>query len=418
MSYKKLTIGILIAVVLLCGAFSIGFISGRMIDPDQLTAASLNAAPSVGDQPAPALGQSATPEELEELFTPFWQAWTLVHDQYVKQPVDNEMLMRGAISGMLESLGDPHTSYFQPEEYEEINAALQGDETYDGIGAWVDPTGDYLMIISPMPGSPAERADLHTGDKIIAIDGKDMTGLDGELVRQKVLGPAGTTVVLTIAREGSEPFDVAIQREKITVPTVEGRMLEEDIAYVRLLIFSDDANNALEETIKELLASKPKGLILDMRNNGGGYLDTAVGVISQFIDEGVIAYEEYGDGSRKPLEAHRGGVALDIPIVVLINEGSASASEIVAGAIQDLKRGPLVGSQSYGKGSVQMPNTLSNDQGAVRITIAYWLTPNGRTIQDTGLTPDYPVELTDEDIAAGRDPQLDKAIELILKGQQ
>jgi carboxyl-terminal processing protease len=417
MSYKKITISILIAVVLLCGAFSFGFVSGRVLDTSKTKAVSLNAA-SIEEFPEAVLGQSSTPEELEELFKPFWQAWRLVHDQYVKQPVDNETLMRGAISGMLESLGDPHTSYFKPEEYQELSAALQGEESYEGIGAWVDPTGDYLMIISPMPGSPAERAGLRTNDKIIAIDGEDMTGLDGELVRQKVLGPAGTTVVITIAREGSEPFDVEIQREKITVPSIESRMLDENIAYVHLLIFSDDANKELKETIKNLLKKNPKGLILDLRNNGGGYLETSVDVISQFIDEGVIAYEEYGDGSRKPLEARKGGVAIDIPIVVLINEGSASASEIVAGAIQDLKRGPLVGAQSYGKGSVQAPNILTNDQGAVRITIAYWLTPNGRTIQGIGLTPDYLIPLTEEDVDASRDPQLDKAIELILAGQQ
>jgi len=418
MSYKKLTIAVLVAVVLLCGAFSVGFISSRFLDSNKNQAISFEAAPQIGDQTPSLSGQSATPEDLEDLFSPFWQAWDLVHDQYIEQPVDNEILMRGAIRGMMESLGDPHTSYFEPEEYQSLNAALQGDETYEGIGAWVDPTGDYLMIISPMPGSPAEKADLHTGDKIIAIDGEDMTGLDGELVRQKVLGPAGSTVVLTIAREGSEPFDVDIQRATITVPSVEGRMLDDNVAYVRLLIFSDSANDDLEKKIKELLAQNPEGLILDMRNNGGGYLDTAVDVISQFIEKGVIAYEEYSDGSRRPLEAHKGGAALDIPIVVLINEGSASASEIVAGAIQDLNRGPLVGAQSYGKGSVQMPSTLRNDQGAVRITIAHWLTPNGRTIQDIGLTPDYPVELTEEDIEAGRDPQLDKAVELILNSQQ
>jgi carboxyl-terminal processing protease len=321
--------------------------------------------------------------------------------------------MRGAIRGMLDALEDPHTTYLDPEEYTMLNTSLQGEDTYEGIGAWVDTRGDYLMIISPMPGSPAENAELRTGDKIIGIDGEDMTGLDGEVVRKKVLGPAGSTVRLTIAREGVEPFDVMITRDNITVPSIESRLLEDNIGYIRLFIFSDDVGDELHQALKEMLANNPDGLILDLRNNGGGYLDSAVDVLSEFVSDSVVMYEEYGDGARKPLKARSGGLATDIPLVVLINEGSASSSEIVAGAIQDLKRGELIGATSFGKGSVQMPSTLKNEQGAVRITIARWLTPNGRTIHQVGLTPDYDIPITDEDISASRDPQLDKAIELL-----
>jgi carboxyl-terminal processing protease len=264
-----------------------------------------------------------------------------------------------------------------------------------------------------MPGSPAEKTGLKPGDQIIAVDGEDMTGIDGELVRKKVIGPAGTTVKLTIAREGQEPFDVDIERANITVPSLETRMLDNNIAYVHLFVFGDTTAKDLKEALKELMIQNPQGLILDLRYNGGGYLETAIEVASQFIDDGTIMYEEFGDGNRKSYDARTGGVALDVPIVVLINEGSASASEIVAGAIQDRQRGSLVGVQSYGKGSVQIPTQLKDNEGAVRITTARWLTPNGRTIHQKGLEPDYIVPVTAEDLDANRDPQLDEAIELL-----
>jgi carboxyl-terminal processing protease len=183
---------------------------------------------------------------------------------------------------------------------------------------------------------------------------------------------------------------------------------------VRVYIFSEDVGDDLRDTIEELMKNDPDGLILDLRGNGGGFLDQSIEVASEFIEDGVILYEEYGDGSRRTFDAQRGGRATDIPLVVLINEGSASASEIVAGAIQDYERGQLVGAISFGKGSVQIPNQLKNKQGAVRITVARWLTPNERTIHESGLTPDFEIEITEEDFRDNIDPQLDKAIELLL----
>lgn len=400
-----------LSLFLLTGAFSGGFVVGHFTSLGAfIPGFSLPGAPAVVATPQAAA--NATPEDLQQLFTPFWETWTLVHEQYVDQPVDDTALMRGAINGMLQALGDDHTSYMDPDEYKDANAGLAGN--YEGIGAYVDTTGDYLTVISPIKDSPAEAAGLRAGDKIIAIDGEDMTGINPELARKKVLGPAGTTVTLTILREGEEkPFDVSITRAKIIVKSVEYEM-KGDIAYIQLNTFGDTTSRELRDALKELMAQNPKGLILDLRNNGGGYLRTAVEVLSQFLKKGEVAlYEQYGDGKRDTFTTDGGGLATDIPMVVLINEGSASASEIVAGALQDYGRAILVGAKSYGKGSVQNWIPLNNNEGAVRITIAKWLTPKERAIHKIGLEPDVLVEMTKEDRNANLDPQLDRAIELL-----
>jgi carboxyl-terminal processing protease len=348
----------------------------------------------------------------QELFDPFWQAWRIVHDEFVDQPLDDPALMRGAIRGMLSALGDDHTGYMDPDEFQQANIELEGE--YEGIGAWVDQGGEYLTIVSPMRGSPAEKAGLLPGDWVVAVDGEDMTGLDGSLVIQRIMGPAGTSVTLTIRREGTlEPFDVTLERASISVPSVEGEMVEGDIAYIQLLTFGDQTTSDLRRTIKDLLGQDPRGLILDLRGNGGGYLATSIEVASEFIPEGVILTERFGDGTEQVYRARSGGVATDIPLVVLIDGGSASASEIVAGAIQDLERGQLVGTTSFGKGSVQNWIPLDNSQGAVRVTVARWYTPSGRLISKEGLTPDVIVEITPEQLQQGLDPQLEKAIQML-----
>jgi carboxyl-terminal processing protease len=350
-----------------------------------------------------------TPAEAEAEFLPFWETWIAAGHP------DDTLLMQNALSGLVTSLGDEHTSYLNPDELFQANTPIEG--SYEGIGAWVDPdTEDYLTIIAPIPGSPAEAADLLPGDKIIAVDGDDMTGVDGNLVIRRVVGPAGSDVTLTIRREGIEDFDVTITRAEIIVPSIDGRILEgTDIAYIQLFSFGETTGDELRELLEELMAQNPTGLILDLRNNGGGLLSTAIEIGSEFIGEGVLMYEEFGDGSSEVYESFGDGLATEIPMVVLINSGSASASEIVAGAIQDYERAPLVGETSFGKGSVQYWLPLS-DEGAVRVTIALWYTPDERQIHDIGLTPDVAVELTAEDAAAGLDPQLDAAIELLTAG--
>ncbi len=411
--YTRIVIGILLSIIFLSAACSVGFVAGRSFTGNSLNPFVLFS--GKGNDQSSQQMQSGGPTDLNELFSPFWQAWNLVHKQFVKQPVDDVALMRGAIRGMLDGLGDQHSSYIDPDQLAAFNTQIEGQQ-YEGIGAWVDPSGDYLTIISPMVGSPAEKAGLKPGDKIIAIDGEDMTGIDGELVRQRVIGEKGTSVHLTIFRPGTEtPLEFDIIRDSITASNVMSRMEDGNVAYIRLLAFGDEKTiSDFRTTLKNLMAEKPVGIILDLRYNGGGLLDSAVEIASEFIDQGVIVYEQYGDGKRLTFDAKTGGVATEIPLVVLINEGSASASEIVAGAIQDTSRGTVVGMKSYGKGSVQIWTNLVNNQGAVRVTVASWLTPKERSINEVGITPDIQVEITEADVKAGKDPQLDKAVQILL----
>lgn len=399
-----------LAIVLLLGAFSGGVLVGWAVPLRSGSQVSFKLPWLTSATPQP--GETPAPVDKDTLFKPFWQAWDIVHQQYVDQPVNDEKMMQGAISGMMESLGDKHTSYMNPDEYRQQTTSLQGD--YEGIGAWVDTTADYVTIINPMPGSPAEKAGLKTGDKIIAVDKEDVTGIDGNLVLRRVLGPAGTSVTLTIQREGeTKPMVVTIVRAKIVVPSVETKMLDGNIAYLHLVTYGDKSSDEVRKALKDLLAKNPKGLVFDLRNNGGGYLETAIQIVSEFIDKGTVMYEQYGDGTRRTFTALSGGVATKIPLVVLVNEGTASASEITAGAIQDYGRGKLVGAKTYGKGSVQNWIELNNQEGAVRVTIARWLTPKERQINEVGLQPDVEVKITEEDVKAGKDPQLDKAVELL-----
>jgi carboxyl-terminal processing protease len=406
----KTIVGIFVAVILLAGAFSGGFITGHLMPAAGALPALDNLLPQSNN---PTVEQQAsTPDDVETLFVPFWEAWNIVHDQYVEQPVDDVALMQGAIRGMMATLGDQHTFYMEPEAFESENSSLQG--SYEGIGAYVDTDGDYLTIISPIEGSPADQAGLMPGDKVIAIDGEDMTGIAPEEARLKVLGPDGSEVTLTIVRDGeSGTLQFVITRAEIVIRSAEGKMLEDGIAYVDINTFGEKTTPELRETLDELMAQNPRGLVIDLRNNPGGYLTTAIEVSSEFIEDGLIMVEQYGNGERDEYMALGNGRATEIPIVVLINEGSASASEIVAGALQDYDRATLVGMQSYGKGSVQIRQPLSNDQGAARVTIAKWLTPKERAINHVGLTPDVIVEITEADFEAERDPQLDAAIETL-----
>jgi len=357
---------------------------------------------------------SSSNPQLATLFSPYFEAWDIIHEQYIDQPLNDAKLMQSSIGGLMEGLGDKHSSYMDPETYQQVNAPLEG--SYTGIGAWVDTSGESLVIIAPMPGSPAEEAGIRSGDTVIAIDGEDMTGIDPSAVLQKILGPANTKVTLTIVREGLEkPVDITVTRAEIKIPVIEYQLLANNIGYIHLLQYSANAGEEVRNALKDLIAQNPRGLILDLRDNTGGYLNAAFDVTSAFISNGPIMIEESGKGTKKTYNAYGNALAPDIPLVLLVNKGTASASEITAGAIQDRGRGILIGTTTYGKGSVQNWIKLEGNNGAIRVTVARWLTPNGRQINDVGLTPDIVVDYTPADAEAGKDPQLEKAIEYLMK---
>ena len=368
--------------------------------------------------PAPsARAPSSSNNQLDKLFVPFWDSWRYIHEDYVDQPVNDVTLMRGAIKGMLDSLGDPHTAYMDPDEFRQDQTPLNGE--YDGIGTINDTSGKYLTIISPIPGSPAEKAGLKAGDQITAVDKQDMTGIASELVINKILGKAGTPVTLTILRKGvTDPFDVTIVRAQILWPTVQGKMLDNNLAYIQMSSFGEKTDAEFRTALQPLLDKKPVGLILDLRYNGGGIVQTADQILSEFLPpDKVIMYEITKDNNPRSLQTSGKGIATQIPLVVLVNESTASASEITAGALQDYKRATLVGVNTYGKGSEQYWIPLTDDQGAIRITIAHWETPNKRQIDKIGLKPDIEVKMTDDDINNKKDPQLDAAVNFLLNNK-
>lgn len=373
--------------------------------------------PDDAPDPARIARAGGTPDSQVDTFSPFWKTWAAISYLDLPEEADETFLMRVALAGMVASLEDDYTNYFDPDLAEQYNIDLSGE--YEGIGAWMNTQTEYLTVVSPMRGTPAEAAGLKPGDQVIAINGQDMTGVDPSVAIKLVLGDAGTKVILTLVREGvEEPFDVEIIREHIEIPYIETEMREDGIAYISLASFYDGGEDVFEEKIKELLANDPVGMIVDLRSNGGGYVHVTIDIVSDFITEGNVLIEEFGDGSTRDYPVlPREGIAGDIPLVVLVNQGSASASEILAGAIRDYDRGTVIGMTTFGKGSVQLPIDLPDNQGLVSITHAIWLTPNGNHIQDVGIEPDIVVDLTEEDFNAGLDPQLDRAVEFLLTGE-
>lgn len=343
-------------------------------------------------------------------FEPFWEVWDLVHNQYLRQPVDDTNLVKGAIDGMLATLDDPYTRYLSPQDQLLAQERIGGE--FQGIGAEVEDVDGNITVVSPIDGSPAQAVGLLPGDILRQADGVDLTGMDVSEAASLVRGPAGTTVSLVVERDG-ELLNIDIVRDVIKLATVRGEVLDEGIAYLRLSQFGETTDEELADILPGLLAENPTGLILDLRRNPGGLLSTTVEIADQFFDEGLVLLERFGDGSERPFEASGDGLAQTIPMVVLIDEGTASASEVLAGALQDRGRGVLIGQVSFGKGVVQTWHTLSNE-GGVRITSAEWLTPEKSSIHEIGLTPDYYIPLPT--VAAGaefEDTQLQAAIDYL-----
>jgi carboxyl-terminal processing protease len=360
----------------------------------------------------------ATEAQVDTAFAAFREAWDMIHADYLNRPIDDVKLVRGAIRGMVRTLEDPYSGYNDPEEFRRLNDDLSGQ--FEGIGVEVAEKDGRIVIIAPISGSPAEKAGLRPGDIILRVDDRSVLGLNTAEVGGMVRGPAGTSVKLTIQRPNApETLDVSITRARIVTKNVEALDLpayarDQGLMYVKLANFGQRSAADMRETLRLMMAPSPKGLILDLRGNPGGSLFAAIDITSQFIADGVVMLEDDADGKRQTFTARPGGLATKVPLVVLIDKGSASASEIVAGAIKDRGRGTLIGETTFGKGTVQEWHQLANDQGGLRLTIARWLTPRGTWVHGQGVAPDIQVARTADDRAAGRDPQLDRAIQHLL----
>ena len=369
--------------------------------------------------------EPGTPATASDAFEPFWDTYRTITQRYAGGDVDEDALIQGAIRGMIESLGDPYSSYLTSEEYQQSLQGISGQ--FEGIGAEMAteaPDGTQgcstlgpecsLVVVAPLEGSPAEEAGLRPGDLVIAADGAGFDGLTVDGALDRVRGPKGTTVALTVRRGDDEPFVLEITRDVIQQREVRSELLEGNIGYVRLAGFSDASAAQLEDEIRKHLDAGSKKLILDLRGNPGGYVTAARDIASEFIADGVLFYEEDATGDEVATDAVPGGIATDpsITLVVLIDAGSASASEIVAGALQDRGRATLVGTTSFGKGTVQQWQELPGEGGAFRLTVARWLTPNKTWIHDAGISPDVAVTVPDE-LPPDADPILDRALEVL-----
>ncbi len=345
-------------------------------------------------------------------FSLFWEVWDKLKLQYVdKDEISDKKLFYGAIRGMVASLGDPYTVFMDPKISKEFEDDLAG--TFEGIGAQIGIKTDVLTIIAPLPDMPAEKAGLRAGDKILAIDGESTADITIDEAVNKIRGPKGTEVVLTIYRDSFEKAkDIAITRGTIQVSSVRPYLRDDNIYVVKITNFNNDTLDLFNKAVRDIVEKNPRGIILDLRNNPGGYLDTAIEVASEWIEDGVVVSEEFGNEHHNDYLARGRARLKNFSTVVLVNEGSASASEIVSGALQDYKKAIIVGKKTFGKGSVQTLDDFK-DGSSLKITIAKWLTPNGNCINEKGITPDIAVDLTLEDYNEDKDPQMDKAVEIL-----
>jgi carboxyl-terminal processing protease len=335
-----------------------------------------------------------TPATQSAGITTVKQVWDYIQTDYVDPSrLDNERLSQAAIEGMLAELDDPHSAYMDAASYQQFMESLQGN--FEGIGATINQVEGRIVIVSPLPGSPAEKAGLRAGDTILAVDGVTTDGLTAEEAVVRVRGAAGTTVTLTIRHAGEAiSQDIAIVRAAVDLPTV-GLVIKENIAWIQITGFSDNTDDELGNVLDRLTEQGATGIILDLRDNPGGSVDAVVKVASRFIESGVILYQVDKQGQRQATEVNHSGSTTDLPMVVLVNENSASAAEVLTGALQDTERAVIAGTITFGKGSVNNLYQL-NDGSALYLTVMRWLTPNGTLIEGKGITPDYTIDVQGE----------------------
>jgi carboxyl-terminal processing protease len=364
------------------------------------------------------LNRNQPASEEAKQFGIYWEVWHIVQDKFYGTVPQDSTPAYAAIRGALSTLQDPYTLFVEPQPRALEKAELQGQ--FGGIGALVSRGEAGEVILDPMVDSPAEKAGVKKGDVVLKVEDTPITStMTTDAVLVLIRGEVGTKVTLSLQRAGAaEPVVVTITRATIETPSVEWRVLEQDpsIGYIHIRLFTERTPRELERALQDLKGAGAARLILDMRDNPGGLLDAAVAVTSQFLRDGVVLYEDRKDEPEKSYVVTQGGAALDQPLVVLVNHGTASASEIVSGALQDRQRGPLIGERTYGKGSVQLVYDLS-DKSSLHVTVARWFTPKRQRIDGQGLTPDIELPLSDADRQAGADPQLERAI-AYLQGKQ
>lgn len=404
---RKIFIGALIGVILF-SVFAIGVgvgLSLQRVNGGSLFASSPNAT------------SSDTRTQIEAKFGTFWEAMNVVYRDFYGDLPTPQNATYAAIRGVVDSLNDPHTSFLTPDEANQFRSNITGE--FEGIGSRVDWDKDEeaVRIVEPYENQPAWNAGLRRDDLVIAIDGESTKGSDLAKAIEKIRGPKGSSVTLRVKRAGViDPFDVIVTRDRIEIPTIESAKVgpNGEIGYVKLFTFNENAGQLVRQAVEDALKDQPRALIFDLRGNSGGLLREAVKVTNVFVQDQTVVIERFKDGRTESYKTEEKAIDSQTKLIVLVNEGSASASEIVAGALQDLNRAKLLGVKTFGKGSVQLPQNLS-DNSIVRVTVARWFTPNDRTIDGKGLEPDIVVELSDADREADKDPQLDAAVAELLK---
>jgi carboxyl-terminal processing protease len=412
--FKKILL-IILAVVIITGVWSVGFFEGA----NWGWKANL---PSPFEK---ILNREKPAEIPPGDMAIFWETWKVILQKYVnRQNLDTSKIIEGATKGLVESLGDPFSEFLNAKENAALSQELSGE--FFGVGMEISRKNNSIVVVSPLPGTPAEKADLRPNDIILKIDNLETSGLFSQEAANLIRGPKGTTVTLTIYRPTwNEAKEIKLVRDKIVIPSLKWQMLDDNIAfnkqiaYLRIYSFNQPLTFDFYQAAFQIINANPQGLIIDMRNNPGGYLDSVINIGGWLLTKGeIVLKEDFGNSEVKIYRANGNGLLKDIPTVVLVNEGTASASEILAGALRDERGIKLIGTKTFGKGSVQELVSLENDN-SLKITIAKWLTPNGTIIQDNGLIPDMEIK-NEEDLGSytqinlEKDKQLVKALEVLL----
>lgn len=417
-SFPGLT-NIVVTTIVAMLAFGMAFVSGYLFGRAEPARGPLSFLEALQPSTARATEEGVLTSDEQQRFKVFWEAWQVVErDFYDRSQIDHQKLIYGAVKGMVDAVGDPYTVYQTPSQREISDTDLRG--SFDGIGIQVDMKDNRLTVVAPIEGSPAEAAGFRPGDIVLEVDGKSLSGKTLNDTVGLIRGPRGTSVTLTVLRQGTnDPIEITVVRAEIKLKSVRVRMLDDQVGYLRISSFSASTGTEMANGVKNLVDQQARGIIVDLRNNPGGYLQTSVEATAQFMDPGsVVLLQKSGNGDVKTYRTEGGGTATQLPVVVLINKGSASASEIMAGALRDNRHAFLVGEKSFGKGTVQNVHELS-DKSGLRVTTAQWLTPAEKPIQGVGLLPDQVVELPptstiSSEATRADDAQLDAAVRHLL----